>query len=98
MVEDPHDAPKRSLQVNSPDPEPRVSGDTVARSIEMDHVHHYEINVSWKGQHLFATHERSILAASKMEQLKQLFAKKFPESEGFLVSITAQIQYGRQIK
>ena len=49
---------------------------------------HYEINVSFKGYHLFATHERSLTDSSKFELAKEILKKKFPESEGYALSFT----------
>lgn len=41
----------------------------------------YEINVARGGQHLFATHERSLKDAKSANALLQEFADKFPECE-----------------
>ena len=51
---------------------------------------YYEINVAKNGQHLFATAERSIPSydIKKFEEVYTLFCKKFPESEGYEISVT----------
>lgn len=43
----------------------------------------YEINVSLKGEHLFATHERSITTTGELKRVCKIFKEKFPESEGY---------------
>ncbi len=50
----------------------------------------FEINVSQNGQHLFATHERSMqhLMLDSAVDMLHLMAEKFPESEGYRVSMT----------
>jgi len=50
----------------------------------------YEINVALNGTHYFATHDRS-LTTQYEKQLKEIFEdfkQRFPESEGFNVTIT----------
>lgn len=49
---------------------------------------YFEINVSLNGRHFFATSERSIQDAGKAESLYKVFLKKFPESEGYRVTVT----------
>lgn len=49
---------------------------------------YYEINVSLNGQHLFATAERSITVEWKAKEIYKLFKEKFPESEGYKISVT----------
>lgn len=49
---------------------------------------YYEINVSLNGMHLFATNERSITTETEARRVYKLFKNKFPESEGYKVSIT----------
>lgn len=48
---------------------------------------HYEINVSLKGAHLFATHERSVTSERQARSLYARFTLAFPESEGFRISV-----------
>lgn len=58
---------------------------------------HYEINVSLNGKHFFATSERSAQTAHEAKNLMGVFAKKFPETEGFEVSCTYWRCSGRTI-
>lgn len=48
----------------------------------------YEINVSKNGKHYFATHERSLTGQSEAEKAFKDFQERFPESEGFEVTIS----------
>lgn len=50
----------------------------------------YEINVALNGKHLFATHERSLQGKLLIDALDvfHLVAEKFPESEGYTVTMT----------
>ena len=48
----------------------------------------YEINVSLNGRHFFATHERSITNSSELMKVFKVFVEKFPESEGYKISVT----------
>lgn len=48
----------------------------------------YEINVAKNGVHFFATSERSITDKMKLEKVLKVFKEKFPESEGFSLSVT----------
>ncbi len=52
------------------------------------YYHHYEINVSLNGNHLFATHERSLNDIRKLRHVLALFQEKFPPSEGFQVLVS----------
>ena len=60
----------------------------------------YEINVSKDGNHLFATHERSTRHEVETVKLTELFVEKFPESEGYKISVSykPEIGYGTDIK
>ena len=49
---------------------------------------YYEINVSKDGKHLFATAERSITVNWELEKVYKLFKEKFPENEGYKISVT----------
>lgn len=49
---------------------------------------HYEINVSHKGRHLFATAERSAVDQNTARMLFNIFLLRFPASEGFEVTCT----------
>lgn len=51
---------------------------------------HYEINVSLNGRHFFATAPRSFVYAgdeTKLEEARKVFADKFPESEGYKITV-----------
>lgn len=48
----------------------------------------YEINVSLNGRHFFATHERSITNSSELKKVFKVFVEKFPESDGYKISVT----------
>ncbi len=59
----------------------------------------YEINVSQNGRHLFATHERS-MSNKLLEQaldMMHLMCDKFPESEGYKVTMTECATYRKDI-
>ena len=56
--------------------------------------HHYEINVSKDGLHLFATAQRSCHDRDDYERVLEIIKQKFPESEGYKVSATAEYQFG----
>ena len=58
---------------------------------------YYEINVSLNGRHLFATAERSIKNHLKAEKVYKLFKEKFPENEGYEISITYWEKVGKII-
>ncbi len=47
----------------------------------------YEINISLNGKHLFATHERSLQNEREMKRCLKIFMEKFPESEGYNISV-----------
>ena len=49
---------------------------------------YYEINVSLNGQHLFATAERSFGTLWEVEKVYNLFKEKFPENNGYKISVT----------
>ncbi len=58
---------------------------------------YYEINVAVKGKghmglngHLFATAPRSITSEGKLKEVLAVFVEKFPESEGYEISVTRQ--------
>jgi hypothetical protein len=59
----------------------------------------YEINVAHNGRHLFATHERS-MSNKLLEQaldMMRLMCEKFPESEGYEVTMTEWRTTGRKV-
>lgn len=49
---------------------------------------YYEINVSKDGKHLFATDERSIEFYWELERVYRIFEQKFPECEGYKITVT----------
>ena len=57
---------------------------------------YYEINVSLRGHHYFATAERSIRYKETAQQMTEEFRKRFPESEGFSVTCTHQESIGHR--
>jgi hypothetical protein len=48
----------------------------------------YEINVAKDGKHYFATNERSLTGSKEAENALKDFKKRFPEEEGFTVTIS----------
>ena len=61
----------------------------------MDVASWYEINVAKNGLHLFATAKRSITNKWQLEEVFPIIKQKFPEKEGYNVSVTAHVEYGR---
>ena len=57
----------------------------------------YEINVSLNGEHLFATHERSLHYTHQLELVYRIMLDKFPESEGYKVTVFEQIKYSKDL-
>lgn len=50
---------------------------------------HYEINVSRKGKHFFATHERSFgLSKTHAKEVYDKLVEAFPKSEGYEIEIS----------
>ncbi len=49
---------------------------------------HYEINVSHKGIHLFATAPRSCVTTEEALRAFNEIIKRFPQEEGFQVTVT----------
>ena len=58
---------------------------------------YYEINVALNGKHLFATADRSITNPYKAEKIYNLFKEKFPEEEGYTISVTEWNKIGKPI-
>ena len=48
---------------------------------------YYEINVDLNGKHFFATTGRSIYNVEELRQVYNVFKEKFPESEGYKISV-----------
>lgn len=53
---------------------------------------YYEINVALNGKHFFATHKRSVTSDIELNKLVLIFAIKFPEDEGYEISISLDRQ------
>lgn len=49
---------------------------------------HYELNVSKDGQHVFATHPRSVVTEREAARLYVLFQQAFPPADGFHILCT----------
>lgn len=58
----------------------------------------YEINVSKKGEHYFATHERSITTIAKAVEIRDILKKVMPEEEGFIFTISQCQKTSMEIK
>lgn len=58
---------------------------------------YWEINVSRDGEHMFATADRSATYGEKAQQLYTEIRKRFPESEGFKVTVTKWEQLGSEL-
>lgn len=63
----------------------------------------YEINVAKKDswgmwRHLFVTDTRSLHTESEAKELYELFKEKFPESEGYDISVTCWETVGRSVE
>lgn len=57
----------------------------------------YEINISKNGIHFFATHERSVSSSKKLKEIYPILKEKFPEEEGYLISVTKYERIGKVI-
>lgn len=49
---------------------------------------YYEVNVALKGKHFFATAPRSITDIDKLKEVFFVLNTKFPESEGYTISVS----------
>jgi len=58
---------------------------------------YYEINVSLNGKHFFATAERSVTVMYELKTIYNIFKVKFPESEGYKITVTKWENSGRDI-
>jgi hypothetical protein len=58
---------------------------------------HYEINVTKNGKHFFATHARSATTSREAAKIYQEIATRFPESEGFGLTVTEWRSHGSVI-
>lgn len=59
---------------------------------------YYEINVSLNGNHFFATAERSITNKHTLEAVYKVFKEKFPESEGYKISVQRWEKVGKNVE
>lgn len=58
---------------------------------------YYEINVTFNGQHLFATHPRSLLTEDAARSLFKCFCKKFPWQAGYVVEVSRRSETGQYL-
>ena len=58
---------------------------------------YYEINVTLNGKHFFATAERSITNPWDLRDALKVFLNKFPESEGYKISVTKWEKVGEEL-
>lgn len=58
---------------------------------------YYEINVALNGKHFFATSSRSITDIATLKCVYATITNKFPEHEGFTVSVTENVVSGKFI-
>ncbi len=58
------------------------------------HIMYYEINISKVEGHLFATAPRSITDSKTCKTMLKLFIDKFPESEGYKISLSVHADTG----
>lgn len=59
---------------------------------------HYEINVSKDGQHVFATHPRSVTTEREAARLYVLFEQAFPPADGFRTTCTRHEETGTLLR
>lgn len=59
---------------------------------------YYEIHISKDGQHFFATSERSIRTLFDLRGIYPVIKEKFPESEGYEITVTKWETKGHDIK
>lgn len=59
---------------------------------------YYEINVSKDGKHVFATSERSLKMPHELKAVYKLFKEKFPESEGYVLTVTKWERRGYELE
>lgn len=57
----------------------------------------FEINVSLNGEHVFATHQRSLHSELKAFALIKRLRLAFPEEEGYKISLSAVSTTSRKI-
>lgn len=59
---------------------------------------YYEINVTLSGKHFFATAKRSITNPWDLKEKLKVFIQKFPESEGYKLSVTRWEKVGEELE
>lgn len=59
---------------------------------------YYRINVSLNGKYLFATEQGGITWEADAKKVVELFKEKFPESEGYKISVTKWEGRGKNIE
>ena len=63
----------------------------------MSEASYYEINVSLNGCHFFATTKRSATNVKTARRIFYELKKRFPEKDGFKITITGQVEYGEEL-
>ena len=58
---------------------------------------YYEINVALNGKHFFATDKRSITNKWKLKEVYNVLKEKFPQDEGYDISVTLYETIGKSI-
>ena len=58
---------------------------------------HFEINVALNGEHIFATAPHSIVNRWDLEKVYPIIHAKFPEEEGYSLSIMKVNCYGQAV-
>ncbi len=58
---------------------------------------HFNINVTYNGQHLFATADHSITNTYELRKVYEHFQKKFPKSENYSLEVTLWELIGQTI-
>lgn len=59
---------------------------------------YYTINVSLNNWHFFATAEHSITSVKQLNKVLPVFKEKFPESEGYTLSVTLFKTIGESVE
>lgn len=58
----------------------------------------YRINIAHNGKHLFATEPESIWTKEEAKRIYTILKEKFPESEGYNISVTCWESIGKYIE
>ena len=58
----------------------------------------YRINIAHNGRHLFATEPESIWTKEEAKRIYTILKEKFPESEGYNISVTCWESIGKQVE